>query len=143
MVITIHLISPGRVRQLLRLGDREELLLDPGEPAEFPVSSRPPYSLPRRSETPVTGMEEPAKHHHFWVQAPMPPLDVDRLEVVTVGTVIFRRIVGIGRDGDRLRLARGTPATARGSRMQVAEGVLGLIGLAYCWNRRRRRRSRS
>ena len=37
----------------------------------------------------MTGMKEPAEHHHFWVQAPVPPLDVDGLAVVTVGTVIF------------------------------------------------------
>ena len=37
----------------------------------------------------MTGMEESAEHHHFWVQAPVPALDVDGLAVVTVGTVIF------------------------------------------------------
>ena len=37
----------------------------------------------------MLGMDEPAEHHHFWVQAPVPALDVDVLAVVTVGTVIF------------------------------------------------------
>ena len=34
-------------------------------------------------------MEEPSEHHHFLVQAPVPPADVDGLAVVTVGTAIF------------------------------------------------------
>ena len=37
----------------------------------------------------VIDMEEPPEHHHFLVQAPVPPADVDGLAVVTVGTAIF------------------------------------------------------
>ncbi len=83
-------------------------------------------------------MKEPAEHHHFWVQAPVPPLDVDGLAVVTVGTVIFALtsvVLAIGYDW--------LAAHGHGSWLQisVAGFALGLIGLAYCWNRRRRRRS--
>jgi uncharacterized protein DUF2530 len=86
----------------------------------------------------VTGMKEPAEHHHFLVQAPVPPLDVDGLAVVTIGTVIFALtsvVMAIGYDwlavhGDSSWL-----------QVSVAGFLLGLIGLAYCWKRRRRRRS--
>jgi Protein of unknown function (DUF2530) len=82
-------------------------------------------------------MEEAAQHRHFWVQAPVPALDVDGLAVVTVGTAMFgvaSVVLAIGYDW---LAARG-----HGSWLQIslAGFALGLIGLAYCWRRRRRRR---
>ena len=84
-------------------------------------------------------MDEPAKHHHFWVQAPVPPLYVDGLAVVTVGTVIFALASVVMAIGYDWLAARGDSSWLQ---ISVAGFVLGLIGLAYCWNRRRRRRSR-
>ena len=83
-------------------------------------------------------MKEPAEHHHFWVQAPVPPLDVDGLAVVTVGTMIFALTSVVLAIGYNWLAAHG-----HGSWLQisVAGFALGLIVLAYCWNRRRRRRS--
>ena len=86
----------------------------------------------------MTGMKEPAEHHHFWVQAPVPPLDVDGLAVVTVGTMIFALTSVVLAIGYNWLAAHG-----HGSWLQisVAGFALGLIVLTYCWNRRRRRRS--
>ena len=81
-------------------------------------------------------MEEPAKQHHFWVQAPVPPLDVDGLAVV--GTVIFALASVVMAIGYDWLAAHGHDTWLQ---ISVAGFVLGLIGLAYCWNRRRRRRS--
>ena len=86
----------------------------------------------------MTGMEESAEHHHFWVQAPVPALDVDGLAVVTVGTVIFALVsvaLAIGYDW---LVAHGHVSWLQ---ISVAGFGLGLLGLAYCWNRRRRRRT--
>jgi hypothetical protein len=82
-------------------------------------------------------MEEPPEHHHFLVQAPVPPADVDGLAAVTVGTAIFGLVSIVFAFGyDRLA------AHGHASWLQVSVGgfVLGLVGLAYCWRRRRRRR---
>jgi hypothetical protein len=84
----------------------------------------------------VMGMEEPAEHHHFLVQAPVPPADVDGLTVITVGTGIFGLVSVI------LALASyWLAAHDHGTWLQVSISgfTLGLIGLAYCWRRRRRR----
>ena len=83
-------------------------------------------------------MEERAEHRHLWVQATVPALDVDGLAVATVGTAIF----GLA----SIALAIGydwLAAHGHGSWLQisVAGFALGLIGLAYCWNRGRRRRN--
>jgi hypothetical protein len=83
-------------------------------------------------------MEEPVEHRHFWVQATVPALDLDGLAVVSVGTVIFGLAsvaLAIGYDW--------LAAHGHGSWLQisVAGFALGLIELAYCWNRRRRRRT--
>jgi Protein of unknown function (DUF2530) len=83
-------------------------------------------------------MEEPGEQHRFWVQAPVPALDIDGLAVVTVGTVIFALVsaaLAIGYDW--------LAAHGHGSWLQisVAGFGLGLIGFAYCWDRRRRRRT--
>ena len=81
-------------------------------------------------------MDEPVEHHHFLVQAPVPPVDVDGLAVVTVGTAVF------GLASVVLAFAYDSLAAhGHGLWLQVSVSgfVLGLIGLAYCWNRRRRR----
>ena len=83
-------------------------------------------------------VEEPAPHRRFWVQAPVPALDVDGLAVVTVGTAIFGVVSlvlafaydWLAADGHGLWL-----------QVSVAGFALGLVGLAYCWRRRRRRRA--
>jgi hypothetical protein len=88
--------------------------------------------------TTVIGMEQPAEHHHFLVQAPVPPSDVDGLAVITVGTAIFGLVSVV------LALASDwLAAHNHGTWLQVSLSgfVLGLIGLAYCWRRRRRRRA--
>jgi Protein of unknown function (DUF2530) len=94
----------------------------------------------RDSRTRVIAMEEPAEHRHFWVQAPVPALDVDGLAVVTVGTFIFGVVsVALALSYEWLA-AHGHTSWMQ---ISVAGFVLGLIGLAYCWNRRRRRRAAS
>ena len=82
-------------------------------------------------------MDKPVERHHFLVQAPVPPADVDGLAVVTVGTAIFGLasvILAIAYDW----LAAHDRTTWLG--VSISGFVLGLIGLAYCWRRRRRRR---
>ncbi|MFL6045110.1 MAG: DUF2530 domain-containing protein [Propionibacteriaceae bacterium] len=83
-------------------------------------------------------MEEPVQHRHFWVQAPVPALDIDGLAVVTVGTALFAVVSVVFAFANDWLAARG-----HGSWLQisVAGFALGLVGLAYCWRRRRRRRS--
>ena len=83
-------------------------------------------------------MEQPVPHRHFWVQAPVPALDVDGLAVVTVGTATFGGAAVIMAVAYDWLAAHG-----HGSWLQisVAGFALGLIGLAYCWRRRRRRRA--
>lgn len=88
----------------------------------------------------MLGMDEPAEHHHFWVQAPVPALDVDGLAVVTIGTVIFALVSVVFAIGYDSLAAHGHKSWLQ---ISVAGFVLGLIELAYCWNRRRRRRSTS
>ena len=92
----------------------------------------------RRRGTTVIGVEQPAEDHHFLVQAPVPPSDVDGLAVITVGTAIFGLVSVV------LALASDwLAAHNHGTWLQVSLSgfVLGLIGLAYCWRRRRRRRA--
>ena len=83
-------------------------------------------------------MEEPAEHHHFLVQAPVPPADVDGLAVVSVGTAIFGLVSVILAFAYDWLAAHGHGIWLQ---ISVSGFVLGLIGLAYCWNRRRRRRA--
>ena len=83
-------------------------------------------------------MEEPTQHRHFWVQAPVPALDVDGLAVVTAGTAIFgvaSVILAVAYDW---LAAQGHSSWPQ---ISVAGFALGLIGLAYCWRRRRHRRA--
>jgi type VI protein secretion system component VasK len=85
-------------------------------------------------------MEEPPEHHHhhFLVQAPVPPVDVDGFAVVTVGTAIFGLVSVF------FAFADGWLATNDHStwlQVSVSGFVLGLVGLAYCWRRRQRRRA--
>jgi hypothetical protein len=83
-------------------------------------------------------MEQPTQHRHFLVQAPVPPLDVDGLAVVTVGTTVFGLVSVVMAFGYDWLAAHGRTSWLQ---ISVAGFVLGLIGLAYCWNRRRRRRA--
>jgi Protein of unknown function (DUF2530) len=83
-------------------------------------------------------MEEPADHRHFWVQAPVPAMDVDGLAVVTVGTAFFGLASVVLAFADDWLAARGHGSWLE---ISVAGFALGLIGLAYCWRRRRRRRA--
>jgi uncharacterized protein DUF2530 len=86
----------------------------------------------------VIDMEEPPEHHHFLVQAPVAPADVDGLAVVTVGTAIFGLVSVV------FAFAYDWLATRDQTlwlQVSVAGFVLGLVGLAYCWRRRRRRRA--
>jgi hypothetical protein len=94
--------------------------------------------VPSDRRTRVMDMEEPPEHHHFLVQAPVPPADVDGLAFVTVGTAIFGLVSVVFAFAYDWLVASG-----RTSWLQVSLGgfVLGLVGLAYCWRRRRRRRA--
>ena len=83
---------------------------------------------------------EPAEHHHFLVQAPVPPADVDGLGVVSVGTAIFGLVSVVLAFAYDWLAARGHAIWLQ---VSVCGFVLGVIGLAYCWNRRRRRRAAS
>jgi hypothetical protein len=76
------------------------------------------------------------EHRHRLVQAPVAPVDVDGLGVVTVGTVLFAVaavLTGLGHE----RLA----AEGHGDwfAVCVSGAGLGLVGLLYCWNRVRQR----
>lgn len=82
----------------------------------------------------MTDMGE--KHHHILVQAPVAAVDVDGLAVVTVGTALFA-LATVG-----CLVFRGWLLTHDHQNwiaISLSGFVLGLIGLAYCWNRRRRR----
>lgn len=81
-------------------------------------------------------MEEPVQHRHFWVQAPVPALDVDGLAVVTVGTAMFGVVSVVLAFAYDWLASRG-----HGSWLQISAAgfALGLVGLGYCWRRRRRR----
>jgi hypothetical protein len=83
-------------------------------------------------------MDESPEHHHFLVQAPVPPAGGDGLAVITVGTAIF------GLASVVLAFTYGwLAAHDHTSWLQVSVSgfLLGLVGLAYCWRRRRRRRA--
>ena len=86
----------------------------------------------------VIDMEEPPEHHHFLVQAPVAPADVDGLAVVTVGTAIFGLVSVVFAFAYDWLAARDQTLWLQ---VSVAGFVLGLVGLAYCWRRRRRRRA--
>lgn len=85
--------------------------------------------MPERSRVP---------EHHFLVQAPVAPVDVDGLNVVVTGTLafavasvlagVFYADLAVRGDGWWLGVC-------------ISGFVLGLVGLLYCWNRRRRRRA--
>jgi hypothetical protein len=74
--------------------------------------------------------------HHLLVQAPVPPVDGDGLRVVIIGTIAF------GLASLVLAMLSGR-LTAAGHGSWLGIGIsgflLGLIGIGYCLNRRRRR----
>ena len=81
-------------------------------------------------------MEEPPEHHHFLVQAPVPPADVDGLAVVTVGTALFGLVSVVFAFAYDWLAANDHTSWLQ---VSVSGFVLGLVGLAYCWRRRQRR----
>jgi hypothetical protein len=91
----------------------------------------------RRGVT-VIDMEEPAEQRHFLVQAPVPPADVDGLAVITVGTAIFGLVSVILAVAYDLLAAHNHDTWLQ---VSLSGFALGVIGLAYCWRRRRRRRA--
>ena len=83
-------------------------------------------------------MSEPTKPGHVFVQAPVPPLDIDGLMVAIIGTSLFAvasMVLAI--------FHSALVAAGHGWWLGVAiSGFgLGLIGLAYCYNRRLGRRA--
>ena len=103
------------------------------------VRRRQPLELvPSDRRIRVIDMEEPSEHHHFLVQAPVPPADVDGLAIVTVGTAIFGLVSVVFAFAYDWLAARDQTLWLQ---VSVAGFVLGLVGLAYCWRRRRRRRA--
>lgn len=77
------------------------------------------------------------EHHHRLVQAPVPAVDVDGIQVVTFGTAVFA-VASVVAALLHPRLA----SDGRGWWLGVCVSgfVLGLVGLLYCWNRVRQRR---
>ena len=76
--------------------------------------------------------------HHFLEQAPVEPVDADGIVVMPAGTGLFAVVSVL------LALYRDQLATAGHVwwlGVAVSGFVLGLIGTAYCWIRRRRRRA--
>jgi uncharacterized membrane protein len=81
-------------------------------------------------------MEELPEHHHFLVQAPVPPAGSDGLAVITVGTAIFALVSVVFAFAYDWLAAHNHTSWLQ---VSVCGFVLGLVGLAYCWGRRRRR----
>jgi hypothetical protein len=81
-------------------------------------------------------MEEPPEHHHFLVQAPVQPAGGDGLIVITVGTAIFALVSVVFAFAYESLAAHNHASWLQ---VSVSGFVLGLVGLAYCWRRRRRR----
>ena len=97
---------------------------------ELPAAG--PHLEPARSD------QQPADHPHVFVQAPVPALDVDGLGVVVVGIVAFAvASVVLFLMPERLEAAGHSWWLG----VAISGFVLGLIGLGYSWNRRRRRRA--
>jgi len=83
-------------------------------------------------------VEQPRAEHRALVQAPVSAVDVDGLNVVGLGTVLFAVAAVL--------LALYYPELRSSGRdwwlgVAVSGFLLGPIGLAYCWNRRRRRQA--
>ncbi len=78
-----------------------------------------------------------APHHHFLEQAPVPALDVDGLNVVSIGTVLFA-VASVLAAVFYPRLSAAGNGWWLG--VCVSGFLLGLIGLAYCFTLRSRRR---
>lgn len=84
------------------------------------------------------GQPEPGRHH--LVQAPVAPLDVDGLNVVVIGLVLFAVATGICLLWHETLVARGDGWWLW---VCVTGFGLGLVGLGYSTLRRQRRRSDS
>lgn len=76
--------------------------------------------------------------HRRLVQAPVPAIDADGLVVVAIGTALFA-VASV------LCLIMSDWLARTGHQEWTAISIsgfgLGLIGLLYCWNRRRQRRT--
>lgn len=96
-------------------------------------SAHPPTEQPDTGSAGARAVE-----HHFLVQAPVPPMDVDGLNVVVTGTIAFA-IASV------LCVIFYAELAARGNEwwlgICIAGFGLGLLGLRYCTNRRSRRRA--
>ena len=83
-------------------------------------------------------MSKPTKSGHLFVQAPVPPLDIDGLTVVIIGTSLFA-VASV------VLAIFYTTLVAAGHGWWLGVAIsgfgLGLVGLAYCYNRRLGRRA--
>lgn len=95
-------------------------------------------SPPDDEQTPAPTGPETTVTHHSLVQAPVAPMDADGLGVVTGGTVVFAAASVVAGIFYADLSARGDGWWLGAC---IAGFVLGLLGLAYCWNRRRRRQT--
>jgi hypothetical protein len=81
-------------------------------------------------------MEEPPEHHHFLVQAPVPPAGGDGLAVITVGTAIFALVSVVFAFAYDWLVAHNHTSWLQ---VSISGFVLGLVGLACFWLPRRPR----
>lgn len=76
--------------------------------------------------------------HPVFRQAPIPPVDADGIVVLIIGTGLFA-IAAVVLGLNRARLAAADEGWWLG--VAIAGVALGLVGLAYCWRLRSRRRA--
>jgi hypothetical protein len=80
--------------------------------------------------------DRPPARRHLLQQAPVSALDIDGIQATTTGTILFAvTTVILALLYDRL----AATGNAWWLGVSVSGVVLGLIGLVYCRNRRRRR----
>lgn len=92
-------------------------------------------------------MESSRRGRRLLVQAPVPPVDVDGIVVVSIGTVLFGIaavvLVVVEPAALDLRIGRDWFSANRDwPGVAISGFVLGVLGLAYCVNRRRLRARR-
>ncbi|HET9648119.1 MAG TPA: hypothetical protein VFP34_07785 [Microlunatus sp.] len=105
---------------------------EPAQPRES-EPAQPRESGPPESQPPASALEPTV--HGFFVQAPIAPLDEDGIVVLSVGTAAFcLASIGLWLAWDRLVAAHDQWWLA----VALTGVVLGLLGLLYCWRRRRR-----